>query len=75
MNLFVLLKQVPDTETKIRITGDGSSIEKNDIKWILNPYDEFAIEEAIKTRDKFKEGCSVTVVSAGGDRVDRKSVV
>lgn len=68
MNLFVLLKQVPDTETKIRIAGDGASIEKGDIKWILNPYDEFAIEEAIKTRDKFKEG-SVTVVSAGPDRV------
>ncbi len=68
MNVFVLLKQVPDTETKIRVTGDGASIEKSDIKWILNPYDEFAIEEAIKTRDKFKEG-SVTVVSAGPDRV------
>ncbi len=68
MNLFVLLKQVPDTETKIRITGDANGIEQSDIKWILNPYDEFAIEEAIKTREKFKEG-SVTVVSAGPDRV------
>ena len=68
MNLFVLLKQVPDTETKIRVAGDGNSIEKGDIKWILNPYDEFAIEEAIKTREKFKEG-TVTVVSAGPDRV------
>ncbi len=67
MNLFVLLKQVPDTETKIRVTADGNSIEKTDIKWILNPYDEFAIEEAIKTKDKLKEG-SVTVVSAGPDR-------
>jgi electron transfer flavoprotein beta subunit len=66
MNVFVLLKQVPDTETKIVIAGD--SIEKANIKWILNPYDEFAVEEAIKTRDKFKEG-SVTVVSAGPDRV------
>lgn len=68
MNLFVLLKQVPDTETKIRISADSNGIEKNDIKWILNPYDEFAIEEALKTKEKLKEG-AVTVVAAGGDRV------
>ena len=45
MNIFVLLKQVPDTETKIRISGDKKNIEKNDIKWIISPYDECAIEE------------------------------
>lgn len=67
MNLFVLLKQVPDTETKIRITADKSNIEKSDIKWVVNPYDEFAIEEAIKTKEKLKEG-TVTVVSVGPDR-------
>lgn len=67
MNLFVLLKQVPDTETKIRITGDKSGIEKGDIKWIINPYDEFAIEEALKTKERLKEG-TVTVVTAGPDR-------
>lgn len=68
MNIFVLLKQVPDTETKIRISSDASGIEKNDIKWIINPYDEFAVEEALKTKERLKEG-TVTVVSAGPDRV------
>jgi electron transfer flavoprotein beta subunit len=69
MNLFVLLKQVPDTETTIRIQSDGNGIEKADVKkWILNPYDEFAIEEAIKTKEKIKEG-AVTVVACGPDRV------
>jgi electron transfer flavoprotein beta subunit len=67
MNIFVLLKQVPDTETKIKVTGDGSGIEKGDIKWIINPYDEFAVEEALKTKEKLKEG-SVTVVTVGPDR-------
>jgi electron transfer flavoprotein beta subunit len=67
MNIMVLLKQVPDTETKIRLTGDKSNIEKGDIKWIINPYDEFAIEEALKTKEKLKEG-TVTVVTAGSDR-------
>lgn len=67
MNLFVLLKQVPDTETKIRLKGDGSGIEKNDIKWIISPYDEFAIEEALKIKEAAKAG-SVTVLTVGPDR-------
>ena len=49
MNIFVCVKQVPDTETKIRVKADGSGIsETNDIKWIMNPYDEFAVEEALE---------------------------
>jgi len=67
MNIFVLLKQVPDTETKIRLTSDSQGIEKGDIKWIINPYDEFAVEEALKTKEKLKDG-SVTVVALGPDR-------
>ncbi len=67
MNIVVLLKQVPDTETKIRITADKKGIETNDVKWVINPYDEFAIEEGIKTKEKLKEG-TVTVVTAGPDR-------
>ncbi len=67
MNIFVLLKQVPDTETKIRIAGDKTNIEQGDIKWVINPYDEFAIEEALKTKEKLKEG-AVTVVTVGPDR-------
>ncbi len=68
MNIIVLLKQVPDTETKIRITADKKSIEKGDIKWVINPYDEFAVEQALKTKEQLKTG-SVTVVSVGPDRV------
>ncbi len=67
MNIFVMLKQVPDTETKIKVTADKSNIEKNDIKWIINPYDEFAIEEALKTKERLKEG-TVTAVTVGPDR-------
>ena len=67
MNLCVLLKQVPDTETKIKISADKSAVEKQDIKWIVNPYDEYAIEEALKIKDRLKEGM-VTVITAGPDR-------
>lgn len=67
MNIIVLIKQVPDTETKVRITGDKKGIETNDIKWVINPYDEFAIEEGLKTKERLKEG-TVTVVTVGPDR-------
>lgn len=65
MNIFVCLKQVPDTETKIRIKADGSGIETSDIKWIMNPYDEFAVEEALRLREKLADGSTVTVITVG----------
>lgn len=62
MKIFVCIKQVPDTETKIKITGDA--IDTAGVKWVMNPYDEFAVEEAIKTRDA-NPGSQVWIVSAG----------
>lgn len=50
MSIYVCIKQVPDTETKIQIASDGTGINTSSIKWIVNPYDEFAIEEAIKLK-------------------------
>ncbi len=50
MAIFVCIKQVPDTETKIQLNNDKSGILTDSIKWILNPYDDFAIEEAIKLK-------------------------
>ena len=66
MKLLVFVKQVPDTETRIQIK-DGS-VDLSSVKWVANPYDEFAIEEALRIREKLGTG-SVTVVSLGPDRV------
>ena len=52
MKVFVCLKQVPDTETKIKILPDQSGIDGTGIKWVMNPYDEFAVEEGIKFKEK-----------------------
>ncbi len=46
MDVVVLVKQVPDTESLIQIEGDGVSIKTDDIKWVMNPYDELAVEAA-----------------------------
>lgn len=64
MKIFVCLKQVPDTEAKIKIKPDGSGIDPAGIKWVMNPYDEFAVEEAIKLRD-VNPGSQIFVMSAG----------
>src|SRR4051812_25065120 len=68
MNIFVCIKQVPDTETKIKLNGDSSWIDTAGIKWILSPYDEFAVEEALRLKEK-NAGSTVTVLSAGPARV------
>jgi len=68
MNLYVCIKQVPDTETKIKINGDASGIDTAGIKWIMSSYDEFAVEETLRLKEK-NAGSTVTVVSAGPDRV------
>jgi electron transfer flavoprotein beta subunit len=65
VNIGVLLKQVPDTETKIRVAGDG--IEEGDVKWIINPYDEYAVEEAIRLKEKLGDG-EVLIFSMGKTR-------
>ena len=67
MNIIVCLKQVPDTETQIKISPDGKSIVEDDIKWVMNPYDEFGVEEALRIKEKF--GGEVTVIGLGPKRV------
>ena len=67
MNVAVLLKQTPDTESVIRIASDGKSVVTDDLKWIVNPYDEFAVEAALRLKEK--HGGSVTIISWGPQRV------
>lgn len=67
MNIVVCIKQVPDTEAVIKIASDGKSIDTSDIKWVMNPYDEFGVEEALRIVKA--QGGEVTVVGAGPARV------
>tara|TARA_R110002072_G_scaffold288917_1_gene455387 strand:+ start:56681 stop:57442 length:762 start_codon:yes stop_codon:yes gene_type:complete len=56
---------VPDTETKVIPNGDATFIETSSIKWIMNPYDEFAVEQALLLKAA-NAGSTVTVVRVGG---------
>jgi electron transfer flavoprotein beta subunit len=67
VNIIVCLKQVPDTETQIKIASDKQSIVADDIKWVMNPYDEFGVEEALRLKEK--HGGEVTVIGLGPKRV------
>lgn len=66
MKIAVCLKRVPDTTTKIVVGGDGKSIDEAGVKFVPNPYDEYAIEAALALKEKAGAGETV-VVSLGGD--------
>jgi electron transfer flavoprotein beta subunit len=66
VNIIACVKQVPDTETLIKVKPDGSGIVEDGIKWVMNPYDEFGVEEALKLKEKL--GGDVTIVSVGPAR-------
>jgi len=68
MKIFVCMKQVPDTEAKITIAPDGKGIDDADINYIINPYDEYAIEEGLQIKESPGEG-EVILISVGPERV------
>lgn len=68
MKILVMVKQVPDTATKIRLNPGDAAIQTDGIKWVINPYDEFAIEECLRMKEK--HGGDVVVVSLGPKRVE-----
>ncbi len=69
MNVAVCMKQTPDTEAQIKISDEGTSIVPEGIKWIVNPYDEFAIEEGLRITEK--HGGEVTLISLGPPSVEK----
>lgn len=64
MKVGVCIKSTPDTDTRIKIQGSGEGIDPAGIKWIISPYDTFALEEGAKTREKLGGEC--VLFSVGG---------
>ena len=69
MKIVVCIKQVPDTATQIKIAAGGKAIETTGITWIVSPYDEFAVEEALRIKEK--KGGEVVLVSVGPERAQQ----
>ena len=68
MKVLVTVKRVPDPETTIRVKSDGSGIETDNIKYVINPFDEIALEEALRIKEKLGSG-EVVLVSIGASVV------
>lgn len=65
MNIYVFVKRVPDTESKIRINQEGTNIIFDDLNYVLNPYDEYAVEEALRLKEA--HGGQVLAFSVGSE--------
>ena len=65
MKVIVCINHVPDTETKIKVGSDGKTIDPSGVNYMLNPYDEFALEEGLRLRERFQG--EVVALSLGGD--------
>ena len=68
MKILVMVKQVPDTATQVKIGADPKAIDTAGITWIVSPYDEYAVEEGLRIKEKRGQG-EVVAVSLGPDRV------
>lgn len=66
MDVIVCVKRVPDTETRIRIGEGGTAIDPSGVKFIMSPYDEYAVEAALRTKEGAGAG-EVTLVALGGE--------
>lgn len=66
LNSVVCISQVPDTESRIKVAADSKHIDETGLKFIVSPYDEYALEEAVRLREA--KGGDVTVVAFGPDR-------
>jgi electron transfer flavoprotein beta subunit len=64
MNIVVCVKRVPATDSKIKVAANGVGIDATGVEYVINPYDEFAVEEALKIKEAAGSG-SVTVVTLG----------
>ena len=67
MKIAVCTSHVPDTATKVKVGSDGLSIDPTGVTYVINPYDEFAVEEALKTKEKTGGDSEVIVISLGSD--------
>lgn len=68
MNIAVCVKRVPDTTARIKIAPDNKSIDPQGIEFVINPYDEYAIEEALRLKEKV--GGEVVIINVDPDGVD-----
>jgi electron transfer flavoprotein beta subunit len=68
MNIYVIMKHTFDTEERIQV--ESGTIQSDGVEYIINPYDEYAIEEAIALKEK--HGGEVTVLTLGDEEAEKE---
>ena len=68
MNIFVCIKQVPDTNLTLKANEEGTGIRESGVEYVTSPYDEHAIEAALQLKEK--HGGEVTVITMGPERAE-----
>ena len=71
MKILVPIKRVPDYAVKVKVAADGSRIETDGIKWIANPFDEIAVEEALRLKEA-GVATEVIVVTIGPEAAEQQ---
>lgn len=69
MELIICMKQVPDTAAKIKIAANQKNIDLSDIEWTVSPFDEYAVEEALRLKEA--KGGKTTVITFGHERASQ----
>lgn len=69
MKIGVCIKSTPDTDARIKLAGDGNGIDPTGVKFIISPYDSFALEEGVQAKEKL--GGEVVLYSVGDDSVQK----
>ena len=72
MKLAVCVSHVPDTATRIKVGSDGKTIDPNGVTYIINPYDEYAVEEALKVKEK--SGSDEVVILSLGTENSKETI-
>jgi len=68
MKILVCIKQVPDMESKFKVTAGGTWYDDQDLAWRMNEYDEYAVEQAVQLKEQVGDA-DLTVLSIGSDKV------
>lgn len=67
MKIAICVSHVPDTATKVKVGQDGKKIDTAGVTYVINPYDEIAVEEGLKTKEKLGGDSEVIILSVGSD--------
>jgi len=66
LKVIVCIRRVPDTSTRVKIASSGKSVDTSDVEFVINPYEEYALEQGVLLKEKY--GGEVTVLTLGPEK-------